>query len=221
MRTQGAPKISQSLRAKARGLFLLVALMDYKKLIDQAVQKHGLPPEWSEIGYRQLFAESAGNPKAVSPKGAQGLMQFMPKTAKAYGLKNPNDPAQSVDAWARMTKDLIQQTGGNPAHVLAAYNWGSGNLSKHGMQKAPAETRQYIQKILGDMPIGTRRAEADAAPSYGPVIQTAGAMDAQEAIAQDNQPVQASTMPAPGVQVAQGAYAPGQEFQTNPFLTEA
>lgn len=204
--------------------------MDYKKLIDQAVQKYGLPSEYSDIGYRQMMAESGGKLDAVSPKGAQGLMQFMPKTARAYGLQNPNDPAQSIDAWARMTKDLIKQTGGNPAHVLAAYNWGIGNLNKQGMAKMPAETRNYIQKIMGAMPAGGRRAEVDApaAKPYKPVIQTAGAMDAQEALAQDNQPVQpiqSASMAAPGApQMAQselGPYMPGDEFQTNPFLTEA
>ncbi len=89
-------------------------MADFKQLIADAVKKYNLPPEWADIGHRQMMAESGGNPTAVSPAGAQGLMQFMPKTAKGYGLQNPNDPVQSVDAWARMTADLINQTGGKP-----------------------------------------------------------------------------------------------------------
>ncbi len=142
--------------------------MDYKQLISQAVQKYGLPPEYADIGYRQMMAESAGKADAVSPKGAQGLMQFMPKTAQAYGLQNPNDPSASIDAWGRMMADLHKQTGGNPAHVLAAYNWGIGNLTKQGLQNAPAETRDYIQKILGGMTPGLQLAQADESNTYRP-----------------------------------------------------
>ena len=162
----------------------------YKQMIAQAVQKHGLPPEYADIGYRQMMAESGGKLDAVSPKGAQGLMQFMPKTAQAYGLTNPNDPAQSIDAWARMTKDLIQQTGGNPAHVLAAYNWGIGNLSKQGMDKMPVETRNYIQKIMGDVPVGTQVAAAPAQvyrPSQ-PVLDSIGPADYHRAVERHHEP---------------------------------
>lgn len=173
-------------------------MADFKQLIDQAVQKYGLSPEWAGIGYRQMMAESGGNPNAVSPKGAQGLMQFMPKTAKGYGLQNPNDPAQSVDAWARMTKDLIKQTGGNPAHVLAAYNWGIGNLNKQGMDKMPAETRGYLQKILGGLPAGgTKLAQAVGAapipaavyrPRGGPAAHSIGPADYHAALDEHSKP---------------------------------
>lgn len=164
--------------------------MDYKQLIAQAVQKHGLPPEYADIGYRQMMAESAGKADAVSPKGAQGLMQFMPKTAQAYGLQNPNDPTQSIDAWARMTKDLIQQTGGNPAHVLAAYNWGIGNLNKQGMGKMPQETRDYIQKIMGDVQPGGFQV-AQESQTYRPTksaLDGIGAGDYHAAVAEHATP---------------------------------
>lgn len=194
-------------------------MADLKQMIAQAVQKHGLPPEYADMGYRQMMAESSGNPNAIGPKTrtgerAQGLMQFMPATAKSYGLQNPNDPVQSVDAWARMTKDLIKQTGGNPAHVLAAYNWGIGNLNKHGMGKMPAETRDYIQKIMGGMPVGGRVAELAPQKPYTPAVQSSGAQDVQEALAKANNPVQGDAM-EPQQQVAQApVYSPEDAWAT-------
>ena len=142
-------------------------------------------------------------------------MQFMPKTAKGYGLQNPNDPAQSVDAWARMTGDLIKQTGGNPAHVLAAYNWGIGNLNKQGMDKAPKETRDYIAKIMGQaMQGGTQLAEVSTVYQR-PVANAIGGADYHAALDDHaNRPrVQAQdpTLAAPGFDMS--AYAP-QTSQT-------
>lgn len=110
-------------------------------------QQHGLPP-----GLLQsvMAAESGGNPNAVSPKGAQGLFQFMPQTAKAYGI-NPLDPQQAAVGAARMYGDLSKQFGGDVPSMLAAYNWGSGNLNKKGLQNAPKETRDYIQRVQSGM----------------------------------------------------------------------
>lgn len=97
-----------------------------------------------------MAAESSGNPNAVSPKGAQGLFQFLPQTAKAYGI-NPLDPQQAAVGAARMYGDLSKQFGGDVPSMLAAYNWGSGNLAKKGMQNAPLETRNYIDRVQQGM----------------------------------------------------------------------
>lgn len=107
-------------------------------------QQYGLP---NGLLSAVMKAESGGNPKAVSPAGAQGLFQFMPQTAKAYGI-DPLDPLQSAVGAARMYGDLSKQFGGDVPSMLAAYNWGSGNLTKKGLQNAPKETRDYIAKIL-------------------------------------------------------------------------
>lgn len=199
-------------------------MADFRKLIAQAVQKHGLPPEMNEIGYRQLMAESNGNLNAVSPKGAQGPWQFMPATAKGYGLANPNDPVAATDAWGRMMADMLKQTGGNPAHALAAYNWGIGNLNKHGLDKAPKETRDYLSKILGNMPIGVKTADAPK-KVYAPAVNAVGAQDVQAAMqfkkesgavspvasaGMSMQPT-AQQMAPQGMPPEQTAYAPPQE----------
>jgi len=118
-------------------------------------KQHGLP---SGLLQSVMMAESAGNPNAVSPKGAQGLFQFMPQTAKAYGI-NPLDPQQAAVGAARMYGDLSKQFGGDVPSMLAAYNWGSGNLTKKGMENAPKETRDYINKVQSGM--GKQYAQAD------------------------------------------------------------
>lgn len=95
--------------------------------------------------------ESARGRNMKSSAGAEGHFQFMPETAKQYGLKNPYDFQESADAAARMYADLLRQYGGDVRKALAAYNWGSGNLDRKGMDSAPAETRNYIDKVLAGM----------------------------------------------------------------------
>lgn len=83
---------------------------------------------------------------ATSPAGAHGLFQFMPKTAKAYDV-NSKDPSSSAAGARRMLEDLWKQFDGDVEKVAAAYNWGSGNLSRHGLGKAPKETQDYIGMV--------------------------------------------------------------------------
>lgn len=126
-------------------------MTDFKELTDKAEKKYGLP---KGALYAQMMAESAGNPAAQSPVGAKGLMQFMPDTARQYGV-NVKDPASSIDGAGRYMADLLKQTGSYDK-ALAAYNWGIGNLTKKGMDKAPKETRDYVAKITGALKNGTK-----------------------------------------------------------------
>jgi soluble lytic murein transglycosylase-like protein len=117
-----------------------------------------------------IMAESAGNANAVSPKGAGGLMQIMPATAKILGVKNRFDPVENVDGGSRYLKEQLvaaaQETGKeDPKLAAAAYNWGPGNLSKAIRQvkaegedvtwdniksivKVPEETRTYVDRVM-------------------------------------------------------------------------
>ena len=113
----------------------------------------GLPP-----GFLHAVSqvESGGNPNAVSPKGAEGAFQFMPGTARQYGLANPFDPVASAYAAGRMFRDLLKHYGGNLTKVVAAYNWGSGNLDRdirqHGamwQNFLPKETHDYLDRVAG------------------------------------------------------------------------
>lgn len=95
---------------------------------------------------------SRGKNKGPSKAGAMGDFQFMPDTAKAYGLRDPNDLAQSATAAAKMFRDLLKQYGGNLDMALAGYNWGSGNLARHGTAGfRPPETVGYINSIRNSM----------------------------------------------------------------------
>jgi len=95
----------------------------------------------------QLMAESNFDPSAGSPAGAQGIAQFMPSTAAAYGLRNPYDPAEAIDAQAHLMSDLLRQFG-DPALALAAYNAGPAPVEAcHCIPPYP-ETQAYVTRIL-------------------------------------------------------------------------
>jgi soluble lytic murein transglycosylase-like protein len=110
----------------------------------------------------QLYAESGFNPFAHSPAGAEGIAQFMPGTAEAYGLDNPYDPVAAIDAQAHLMSDLLKQFDGKVALALAAYNAGSGAVERAGGIPPIPETRAYVSKILamlggaGDIPTVAR-----------------------------------------------------------------
>ena len=97
----------------------------------------------------QLYAESGFNPFARSPAGAEGIAQFMPGTADAYGLGDPFDPVEAIDAQAHLMSDLLKQFGGKVALALAGYNAGAGPVERYGGIPPFAETRAYVTKILG------------------------------------------------------------------------
>lgn len=97
----------------------------------------------------QLYAESGFNPFASSPAGAQGIAQFMPGTARSYGLTDPFDAERAIDAQAHLMSDLLKRFGGRPALALAAYNAGAGAVERYGGIPPFAETRAYVAQILG------------------------------------------------------------------------
>jgi len=97
----------------------------------------------------QLYAESNFNPFAESAAGAQGIAQFMPDTAKAYGLTNPFDAEKAIDAQAHLMSDLLKQFDGEVALALAAYNAGPNAVERYGGIPPYAETQAYVAKILG------------------------------------------------------------------------
>ena len=96
----------------------------------------------------QLYAESGFNPFAISPAGAKGLAQFMPGTARSYGLRDPFDPEQSIDAQAHLMRDLLRRFASVPL-ALAAYNAGSAAVARCGCIPPYPETQAYVSRILG------------------------------------------------------------------------
>jgi hypothetical protein len=95
----------------------------------------------------QLMAESGFDPNAGSPAGAQGIAQFMPGTAAAYGLDNPFDPVAAIEAQAHLMSDLLRQFG-SPELALAAYNAGPGAVEPCNCIPDYPETRAYVSRIL-------------------------------------------------------------------------
>ena len=97
-----------------------------------------------------IRAESGGNPKAVSPKGAQGLMQLMPQTAGTLGVKNRFDPAENVDGGVRYLRELLMQYRGDAAKALAAYYAGPHRVQQYGGVPPYRETHAYVARVITD-----------------------------------------------------------------------
>jgi len=117
----------------------------YGAIVSLAARETGLDPE---LIHAVIRAESGYNPNAVSPKGAVGLMQIMPETARELGVTNAHDPSENVLAGARYLSKLIEQNGGSVEKGLWAYNAGQKRVN-HGVM--PVETENYINRILGFM----------------------------------------------------------------------
>ena len=142
------------------------------------------------------LAESNGNQFAVSGAGAQGMFQFMPGTARDMGLRGNDvfDPIKSAEAAARYLSMLLQKNGGDLGKALASYNWGIGNVQKYGMALMPQETRQYIPKVLSNMPgAGAQVQQQNTYNIYGGNAQEIGQevsrrqLDANARVLRNNQ----------------------------------
>ncbi|HNY40464.1 MAG TPA: lytic transglycosylase domain-containing protein [Bryobacteraceae bacterium] len=118
-----------------------------RELIDEIASRNGLPPE---IVHSVAQAESAYQVNAVSPKGATGVMQLMPATARQYGA-DPLDPEQNIAAGTALLRDLLLKYENDPNPVrraLAAYNAGPGAVSKYNGVPPYRETQQYVERVL-------------------------------------------------------------------------
>jgi Transglycosylase SLT domain/Domain of unknown function (DUF4124) len=121
----------------------------YSEEIREIAARHGVNADLVEAVIR---VESAFNPRAVSNKGAQGLMQLMPRTASALGVRNVFDPYQNIDGGVRHLRYLLDRYPGNVSLALAAYNAGEKAVDYYRGIPPYAETTQYVQRILGQSP---------------------------------------------------------------------
>jgi len=94
-----------------------------------------------------IHAESAYQSDAVSPKGAQGLMQLMPQTAKMLQVQDPFNPASNIEGGARHLADLLEEFNGDVTLAAAAYNAGAGAVKKYGGVPPYDETREYVRRV--------------------------------------------------------------------------
>jgi soluble lytic murein transglycosylase-like protein len=116
----------------------------FAQVIRATAERYGVDTRLIEA---MVEAESAGNPTAVSPKGARGLMQLMPERAAELGVRNSFDPHQNVDGGVRHMRDLLQRFAGDVTLALAAYNAGEAAVRSYGGVPPFAETREYVRRI--------------------------------------------------------------------------
>ena len=104
-----------------------------------------------------ILAESAGRQWATSPKGAMGLMQLLPATARRFGVADPFDPAQNVAGGTRYLRWLLDRFGGDVTLALAGYNAGEGAVERHGGVPPYRETRNYVRAVQSNHRLLRRR----------------------------------------------------------------
>jgi soluble lytic murein transglycosylase-like protein len=138
--TAVAPLDQQSLEGSG-----LLQTTPYGEMISSMAEAHGVDP----LLVRALIqVESNYQPRARSRKGAMGLMQIMPATARVYNVRNPFDPKANIEAGIKHLKSLIDRFGGGIELALAAYNAGEGAVTKFNGVPPYRETKSYVSRIL-------------------------------------------------------------------------
>ena len=117
------------------------------KLITSAASRHRVDPDFVTSVVK---AESGFNPRAVSSKGAQGLMQLMPQTAASLGVHNAFDPAANVEGGTKYLRQLLDQYDGDTLRALAAYNAGPQRVEQYGGLPPFRETLDYVLRVIND-----------------------------------------------------------------------
>jgi soluble lytic murein transglycosylase-like protein len=137
-------KPSTCINCKKKRAKKILYQSQYAKPIQKASSQYGIDVALIRA---IIHTESAFNPRAISPKGAVGLMQLMPFTAKRFGVTDRFDPSQNIEGGVRYLKWLMSRYKGNTALVLAAYNAGEGAVDKYSGIPPYKETQAYVKKV--------------------------------------------------------------------------
>jgi soluble lytic murein transglycosylase-like protein len=121
---------------------------EYDQIISTCADKYGVSPSLVKA---VIHAESGYNPNAVSSKGASGLMQLMPDTARSLNVGNTFDPRDNVEGGVKYLRFLLDTFRGDVSLALAAYNAGLGKVARYGGIPPYAETRTYVNRVLSYM----------------------------------------------------------------------
>lgn len=144
-RKASSPKAAVNPASGALGARTLANRARYAPIIESAAHTYKVDPA---LLHAVILAESAYNPNAVSPKGATGLMQLMPGTAKRYGVTDIYDPSANIHGGTRYLRDLLQMFNNNIHLALAAYNAGENAVIRNGNKIPPyPETKNYVAKV--------------------------------------------------------------------------
>lgn len=118
----------------------------YAPLVEKVAREHSLDRALLQA---MIATESGFDPRAVSRKGAVGLMQLMPETARRYGVRNLYDPAENIQGGAKYLRDLMRKFNNDLSLTLAAYNAGEDAIIQHGHRIPPyRETLRYVPRVL-------------------------------------------------------------------------
>ena len=120
-------------------------LLPFDRIIHEAAGRHHVD---ADLILAVIMAESQFNPNAKSKKGAKGLMQLMPDTARELGVTNSFDIQQNIDGGARYLRQMLDRFGGDTKRALAAYNAGPAAVEQYNGDVPFSETRQYVQRVM-------------------------------------------------------------------------
>ncbi len=167
--TMPAPKI----QAAPPGMAVPSTPASLEQAIAAGSQRYRIDPD---LISSVIHAESNFNAHAVSPKGAQGLMQLMPETASSLGISNPFDPKANVDGGTRYLRELIERYNFDLVKALAAYNAGPKRVEQYGGVPPYRETRAYVARIVRDFnnkKIAQQKLAKKSLPAKSPSAKTA------------------------------------------------
>ncbi len=131
--------------AQAQKSTRLLSKAEIESLAIEIAKRHNVD---ASLVLAVIRVESAFEPQAVSPKGAQGLMQLMPATAGDLGIDDPFDPGANIDGGVRHLSQLLRRYRGDRVRALAAYNAGAAAVDRHQGVPPYRETRSYVRKVL-------------------------------------------------------------------------
>ena len=147
--------------------------MDYRQMVIDEAIRQGVDPA---LAVAMTGAESSFRPGVTSPKGAMGLMQLMPATARRVGVTDPYDPEQNIRGGISYIKWLGDRYNGDPRLIAAGYNAGENAVDKYGGQPPYDETRNYVSKVVKDMANYSGNVDTDSSPAPVPQPSATGAL---------------------------------------------
>jgi hypothetical protein len=148
----------------------------FDELIDRHASRNGVR---TDLVRAVIQVESAFNPRAISNKGAMGLMQLMPATARQFGVRNALDPAENVRGGVAYLRQLLDRYDGDERLALAAYNAGPGAVDRHGQTVPPyRETRDYVSRVNNL----ASAAAASPARTSGRIFRVVEVIDGREVV---------------------------------------